>query len=143
MIRPAKITEIAEIIRMINAYQRDVRPDLSLHSGVVAARVRHLIEQPEGCALVLDLDGACGVLLAQIGPSMWWPDLSAEILLWWIDPAVRGGRSAAGLVAEFESWAAECGAGRIGATYTGKSAQAFFVRRGYRGADTRMMKDLG
>jgi N-acetylglutamate synthase-like GNAT family acetyltransferase len=142
MIRCARLEDIADITQMVAEYHRDVRPDLSLHLGTVAATVRMLIREPKGFAWVVGDEAPFGVLLAHVGASLWWPDPSAEVALWWVSPEYRGSRAASDLMTEFEQWAARSGAARIGATYTGKSAHAYFARRGYRQADTRMMKDL-
>tara|TARA_R110002020_G_scaffold474099_2_gene704496 strand:- start:1570 stop:2004 length:435 start_codon:yes stop_codon:yes gene_type:complete len=143
MIRCAGVEDIPAIIEMVGQYRCEVRPDLEMHPGTVAASVRGLITQPTGCALLACDGGACrGVLLGHLGASLWWPDPSAEVALWWVDPRWRGTAAATRLMAEFEAWAARSGAARIGVTYTGKSARRYFERRGYRHADTRMMKEL-
>ena len=117
MIRCAGVEDIPAIIEMVGQYRCEVRPDLEMHPGTVAASVRGLITQPTGCALLACDGGACrGVLLGHLGASLWWPDPSAVVAL--------------------------SGAARIGVTYTGKSARRYFERRGYRHADTRMMKEL-
>jgi hypothetical protein len=64
------------------------------------------------------------------------------MMMWWVDVSARGGPGAARLLAGFELWAKEVGANVIGGTYTGKTAEPYFVRRGYRRAETRMIKDL-
>lgn len=142
MIRAATVQDIAVITQMVAAYQRDVRPDLQMHTGTIAARVRAMIVQPQGCALLACQGAPCGVLLAQLGPSLWWPETVADLALWWVTPEHRGTRMAAQLMDGFEEWATRAGVGRIGARYAGKSAQRFLERRGYRYADTSMMKDL-
>jgi GNAT superfamily N-acetyltransferase len=142
MIRPATVDDIAAIVGMVWAYQREVRPDLKMHAGCTASSVRRIIQQPQGCAIVADDGPPRGVLLAQMANSLWWPDPSAQVVLWWVAPELRGSRAASAMMDSFEGWAVSLGAARIGANFTGKSARKYFERRGYRYADTSMMKDL-
>ncbi|MEP5730363.1 MAG: GNAT family N-acetyltransferase [Sulfitobacter sp.] len=143
MIRPAVMADIPFLLPMIAAYRDEVRPDLSGHTATQLATLKQLIAHRRGCAMVLELDHICGVLLGQAAPSAWWPELTAEMMLWWVDPARRGSAGGAQLLTAFEDWARDAGAGFVGATYTGKSAAAYLGRRGYRHAEIRMMKDFG
>ena len=129
MIRCATVADIAAITQMVGEYRREVRPDLTMHPGTVAASVRGLITQPTGCAFLVCDDAPRGVLLGHLGASLWWPDPSAEVALWWISPNFRGSRAATDLMDEFEAWAARSGAARIGATSTGKRAGLFRAAR--------------
>lgn len=142
MIRNAGLEDIAHLVELVGRYREEVRPDLPFHKGAVASMVRSLISQPRGCVLVSEDQGAAGVLIGHCGPSLWWPDLSAEMLLWWVGKDARDGLLASALFAAFEDWAIQSGAARIAAIYTGKDAGSYFKRRGFRHADTRMMKDL-
>ena len=59
MIRCAGVEDIPAIIEMVGQYRCEVRPDLEMHPGTVAASVRGLITQPTGCALLACDGGAC------------------------------------------------------------------------------------
>lgn len=142
MIRCAREMDVPAIAAMVGRYRDEVRPDLALHPLVVEEAVARMVSHPRGFALLLEDIVPQGVLLASAAPAVWWPELIAQMQLFWIAPVARGKGAAPRMLARFESWAAEIGAAKAGATWTGKDASAFYARQGYRMGDMQMLKDL-
>lgn len=143
MIRPALNEDIPAIVEMVGLYRAEVRPDLAFDRGAVRRVVSSMIEHARGLVLVVDLDGLAGVLIADAAPAFWWFELEAQVRILWIARGHRGGIWATRAMKCFECWAKEIGAARGHVTWTGKDANAFFERQGYRFAQTGLTKDLG
>ena len=141
MIRAAIASDKPALLGMARRFHA-LAPALAAHpfSAVVAARTIHAhVGRPDALALVLDLSGIKGALVAHLQPMPFSEALAAREVAFWIDPEARG-RWAVAMVREYERWAAEKGAALTGLACLDDRAGAFFARLGFSEVETMMAK---
>lgn len=142
MIRTATLNDRFHMLRMAKAFVQAA--DMSLpFDAVYAERSAKLwIEDDARLALVLDLDGVCGMLCASSVESPLAPLKIGIEQVFWIDPTYRG-RWAVRLIAAYEAWAVAQGCDRASlATIQAKGADRLYARLGYERAETHFVKEL-
>ena len=135
MIRDGTLRDWPEVDRMARAF-RDSAMTWAAYDPKVFRRVyQGLSQDRNGLALVLDLDGAKGVLLAAALPSPFSGELAAQEIMWWIDPSARGGSDGARMLDAYELWTRDVGAAHAGVTCLDERVARLFDRRGYQRAE--------
>ncbi len=100
--------------------------------------------QASRLALVLDVAGAAqGVFMAALSDHPFAPVRMATEVVWWIEPEHRG-KAANDMLAAYEAWAKDNGAGFVGmaALEAAPRAGVIYRRRGYVPAETHFIKAL-
>lgn len=141
MIRPATAADKAALIVMARNFHA-AAPELAAHPfcALTAARTAHAhINQPGALALVLDLDGVVGALLAQVQGMPFSAARVTREVAFWIEPRARGAWGLA-MVRAYEAWARGQGAALIGLACLDDRAGAMFTRMGFARAETMMTK---
>lgn len=143
-VRPADFSDIAAMVSLVYEYADEVVPGETFSTASVASTFRAAIGRKDGAAFVSGHQDIAGMIVGFCEPSWWSGGVSACPIIWFVRHMhrARRGRLADRLVDTFETWAAASGAQLVGATFTGKDASPFFVRRGYRPIETRMVKVL-
>ena len=122
----------------------------AVYDGVVlenpaqlAATATQLVTGPAGAVFVAERDGA---LVGMIGLVRYVHHLSGVVtageVMWWMDPAARGGGVA--LLTRAERWAAETGARQLQMIAPAANARVgrLYERRGYRAVETSYQADV-
>lgn len=139
-IRPAIRADVPRLVAMARAQLAATYGDaVADNPGQLEATVTLLVTTPAGAVFVADLDGAVvGMIGLVIAPHHCSGLLTAGEVMWWLDPAARGGGRA--LLARAERWAAEAGARVIQMTAPagdqGDRVGRLYTRRGYRAIET-------
>ena len=137
-IRPATLADVPRLVAMarqqIAATYGDAVPD---SPAQVEATVTSLVTEPSGACFVAEREGAViGMigLIASLNHASGLP--TASEVMWWMDPAARGGGVA--LLQRAERWAAETGAAVIQmvAPVTNPRVGRLYARRGYAALET-------
>ena len=138
-IRPATLRDVPRLVAMarqqIAATYGDAVPDAP---AAVEATVTALVTQQPPCAcFVAERDGTVvGMIGLVAAPSHCSGVPTAGEVMWWVDPAARGGGLA--LLRRAERWAAETGAQVIHMTApaTNPRVGRLYAHRGYRATET-------
>lgn len=142
MIRQAELQDRFHIVRMAGVFLRATEMPMPFDPAHAEASAKEWMAAPDKLALVLDLGGVCGVLMASCAVYTFSPVLVASEQGFWIDPRARG-RWGVKMIAAYERWAKEQGAVMAGlATLHGKSAGALYQRLGYAPSETHYWKAL-
>lgn len=83
-----------------------------------------------------------GILIGMVGPSLLGPFKVAQELVWWVDPAHRGG--SLGMLREYEQWAISKGVIAIKLTSLAvfPRTEALYARAGYSKLETNWVRWL-
>ena len=144
MIRAATRADAADLVRMAHAFH-DAIPALAsvpFNDRIAAQSVMMAIYSPDMLVLALDLEGAKGVLAAQLIRYPLGDAMLAREIIFWIDPEVRG-RWALKMLLAYEAWAKDRGAVLIGVTSTmtmDHPATKLFERAGFAVSEVNLMK---
>lgn len=141
MIRHAVAADKAALIGMARNFHA-AAPELAAHPfcALTAARTAHAhIGQPGALALVLDLGGVVGALLAHVQGLPFSAAKVTREVAFWVEPAARG-RWGVAMVRAYENWAQSQGAALIGLACLDDRAEALFHRLGFARAETMMVK---
>lgn len=93
-------------------------------------------------ALVLDLDGPKGALVAHLTTYPLGESVLAKEAVFWIDPEARGGW-ALSMIRAYEAWAKARGAVMAGLScFADDRTAKLFLRAGYRQAEVNTTKEL-
>ena len=84
-----------------------------------------------------------GILIGMVGPSLLGPFKVAQEVIWWVDPAHRGG--SVGMLREYESWAISKGVFAIEVKSLAKfpETERLYERLGYSRLETNWVKWVG
>ncbi len=147
MIRAARPEDFGRVERMVRAFDAAAGREIDAPGAGYCPRhfrgvFEHLVAARLGLALLLDTPRGSGVLLAAAAASPFRPALWADEILFWIDPAARGGPGAAALLDAYEDWARDLGASLVGLSAIESRAETLFARRGYVAAERKMMRRI-
>lgn len=133
--RPA----IVRMLRDAHAAAGDTFPFAFSMRHAVSVANEHLT-RPDRLALVVD----GGVLLAAAQQHPFADVKYAMETVWWVDPDVRGGRTAVHMLRDYEEWARDQGCAfiQMAALATFPRAGKIYERCGYRPTETHYLKEL-
>lgn len=120
-------------------YHGTVKPDVDHLAHFIAWLLEH------GLLLVLDVDGCiAGMFGAAIVPHMFSGELTANEVVWWVDPEYRGGSHALRMLRWFDEWAADRGAKRqqMVAPFGEARLHDVYQRLGYAPLETVYQREL-
>lgn len=131
LIRRAVMADVPRIIDMIAALAASVDGPQRVCRVKAGETLCGLIHSPDGCVFVSDR----GFIAGQIGQTVISPDPVAWELGWYAED-----RTGIALLSAFEAWARAKGANLIKMSCKGGAAERILSRRGYRHAETAMVK---
>lgn len=143
MIRPATRADIPAMIRMARRFH-EASPAASLTFSPQAAAMASMaaVDDQSILAVVLDLDGVCGALVAQAMVYPLGSQIIAKESVFWIEPEARG-RWAMAMIRAYEAWADGIGAVAVGLScFSDGRTQKLFERAGFRPAEINTIKGL-
>lgn len=142
MLRPATQKDVDEVMRMVRDLKAAVAESAPFSEATTSRLIADLIRSPRGMIHLACLPSGrpVGFIAGAVGAYAFAPVLEAQELLWWVDPKYRKTDYGPKLMDAFERWARGKNAAVIGASYSGKSADALFRRRGMVAAERKYMK---
>lgn len=142
MIREATRRDVPAMIRMARSFH-DASPMATLPfcDRAAAAATMGAVDDQNTLALILDLDGPVGALVAHLAVYPLGNTITAKEAVFWIEPAARG-RWAMKMIRAYEAWATERGAEVIGMSCFGDGAERLFKRAGFRPAEINTIKGI-
>lgn len=105
MIRPATPDDWPAVDAMLRRFAEARSEDY--HTGTAHMTYRGCVRG--GFAIVVDVDGPCGVMLAMLGQSLWSTQMLAPEAAMWVNPEARG-RWVRPMLDAYRQWLAEVGA---------------------------------
>lgn len=137
MIRPADLTDIPEILGMVEALRAHVDVPQALDRSHAAGFLAALMGSTDGLVLVVARGGLCGFLAASVTVTSINPERVAIEHGWFSRAPGWGGK----LLAEYETWARKkgCALIRLSSGPDG-SLDAMMGRRGYAPAEVAWVK---
>ncbi len=139
MIRRAALLDRPALIGLARQFHAAVPQFAALpFSAAQTARVAH-VAITQGVALVLDLEGLRGALVALLQPAPFSEAVVAQEVAFFIEPAWRG-RWAVPMIRAYEEAARAKGAVRVGLACLDDQTALVFERLGYTRAETIMAR---
>lgn len=146
MIRRARMGDRFAMVRMARDFMEESGLQLPFDPAWAEAAAKAWIADTDKLALVLDLDGVCGMLCAAHVPSPLAPVRVASEQVFWLDHSARGRaamRHAGALLRAYRDWAEAEGCRIMGmAALTGQRTGALYERHGFTAAETYYMRVL-
>lgn len=143
MIRSATRRDVPAMVGMAQRFH-EASPAASLKFSPAAAAAVSMtaIDSPSCLALILDIDGAVGALVASVMVYPLGSDLLAKESVFWIEPSARG-RWAVPMIRAYEAWAEGKGARAVGLSCfaDGRTAK-LFARAGFEPTEIHSIKGL-
>lgn len=144
MIRPGTIKDFDDVERMVHDFHaaKAGQFDAGLYDRLrFRSFYREIMaDRRRGLVLILEKEGeALGVLLAIASGSPFASIITAEEIVWWVDPKARG-RDTLSMLGAYEDWADEIGAKIVGLSYFGDRSPKLYARRGYVPAERKFVK---
>ncbi len=142
MIREATRADIPQMARMARDFHAASPMNRYSFSPMRAAQAAMAaIDNPGTLALVLDLNGLHGALLASVRAYPLGDTLCAYEDVLWVDPDYRG-RWGVKLIRRFEDWASDMGAAVIGISCPVGTVERLYASLGFTQAETTFAKGL-
>ncbi len=143
MIRPATRRDIPAMIGMARRFHAaSPAARLTFAPESAAAAAMGAIDNPSCLALVLDLSGPVGALLASLSVYPLGEDVLAKESVFWIEPSARG-RWAMPMIRAYEAWATSNGARAIGLScFADGRTSKLFARVGFEPTEIHSIKGL-
>jgi len=132
MIRAATARDLPALVRMAGDFIAATATGLPFDADYLDSSFRAMIAAPDRLVLVLDINGACGVLCAAAARSPWAPVAIASEMGFWIDPPHRG-RWGLRLLHAYLDWARGMGCGRAGmVAFANNPLDRLYQKAGFR-----------
>lgn len=144
-VREATEDDILSLLFLAKEFHNETPKHYDWEPKKVESRIKWLIEDPNGCVLVLESDGEIkGAILFMVSESLFSSKLTATELAWFVSKDFRGKASSLKLVKEYERMCKEAGVTTLlmsdipGIQDLGK----LYNRLGYSKIETAYLKEL-
>ena len=143
MIRHATRHDVPAMVGMARRFhEASPASGLTFSPQAAAAVAMAAIDSASCLALILDLGGPVGALVASLMVYPLGTDLLAKESVFWIEPTARG-RWAMPMIKTYEAWASGMGARAVGLScFADGRTQKLFARAGFEPTEIHSIKGL-
>lgn len=144
-VREATLKDLKDIMVLGKEFAEEAPNQYEWEEAKVHQVLHNLIEDPNGCILVLEVDNKIvGAILFSVNQMLFTSELIAAELAWFVNKEYRGKASSTKLIKEYERMCKEVGITKVlMSDITGlQELNTLYTKLGYAKVETTYIKEL-